>query len=184
MARRRSPRQEPPEDFDPEKMAERAREIVLTQLSAGPRTRAQLEDKLADKGVPEQVASAVLDRLAEVGLVDDAAFAVAWAASRHRSKGLSRSAVKMELRRKGVSDEDIEPAVEQIDEDSERAAALGLARRKAPSTRALDRDARVRRLVGMLGRKGYGPGLAFSVVKEVLAEEAVETDDLDVLGME
>ena len=44
-------------------------------------------------------------------------------------------------------------------------------------------DALIRRLVGMLARKGYAPGLAIRVVREVMAERATETNatgaDLD-----
>jgi regulatory protein len=55
-----------------------------------------------------------------------------------------------------------------VDSDSERAAATGLVEKKLRSMGGLDRDTQTRRLVGMLCRKGYGPGLAFSVVNEVL----------------
>ncbi|MDD9204853.1 regulatory protein RecX, partial [Georgenia sp. 10Sc9-8] len=57
---------------DPEQVA---RTIALRQLSAAPRSRAQLADAMARKDVPEAVAEAVLDRFTEVGLVDDAAYA-------------------------------------------------------------------------------------------------------------
>ena len=52
-----------------------ARQIVLRQLTMAPRSRAQLEDKLRQRDCPDDVAAAVLDRLTEVGLVDDEAYA-------------------------------------------------------------------------------------------------------------
>ena len=50
---------------------ETARGIVLRQLTASAKSRRQLEDKLAERDVPEHVAQEVLDRFEQVGLVDD-----------------------------------------------------------------------------------------------------------------
>lgn len=155
-------------DADPESVA---RGIVLRKLTAAPRTRAQLADDLAARAVPEDVAERVLDRFTEVGLVDDSAFAEAWVRSRHTGRGLSRRALAQELRRKGVDDETVTAAVEEIDPDDERAAAAALVARRLPATRGLARETRVRRLVAMLGRKGYSGGLAMAVVRAALGDE-------------
>ncbi|MBD4631847.1 recombination regulator RecX, partial [Xanthomonas citri pv. citri] len=72
---------------------EEAREICLKRLDRRANTRGELADVLDSKGVPEPVREAVLDRLTEVGLIDDADFANRWAASRHGMRGLSRRAV-------------------------------------------------------------------------------------------
>ncbi|MGH3973165.1 MAG: regulatory protein RecX, partial [Pseudonocardiaceae bacterium] len=88
-------------EADPESVA---RGLVLRKLTAAPRTRAQLADDLAGRGVPDGVAHRVLDRFTEVGLVDDAAFAESWVRSRHLGRGLSRRALSHELRTKGVDD--------------------------------------------------------------------------------
>ena len=125
------------------------------------------------------MATELLDRFTEVGLIDDAAFASAWVESRHRSRGLAPRALAQELRRKGVDDEEAKAALEQIDEDDQRAAARALVDRKMRSVRGLDPQVATRRLAGMLARKGYGAGLAFSVVREALAED----DDLDVTDL-
>lgn len=159
---------EPPEDV--------ARAVVLHRLSFGPRTRAQLREAVLAKDVPEEVAEQVLDRFTEVGLVDDAEFAAEWVRSRHRSKGLSRQMLATELRRKGVSDEDAEPALDALGADDERAAAEELVRRKLRSTSGLDHPKRVNRLMGMLARKGYGGSLAGEVVRAALAEPGEEYD--------
>ena len=52
--------------------------------------------------------------------------------------------------------------------------------RKLPSTRGQAPDARLRRLAGMLARKGYSSGLAFAVVREALAAEGDDVDDVSV----
>lgn len=66
-------------------------------------------------------------------------------------------------------------AVEQLDPEQEAETARRLVRRKLSSTRGLDPAVRTRRLAGLLARKGYGPGLAFRVIREVLEDDEVET---------
>lgn len=156
---------------DPESVARR---ILLDTLTGQARSRQELADKLAKRGVPDDLASRLLDRFTEVGLIDDAAFARQWVESRHRSRGLAPRALKQELRRKGVGDEDAAEALEQIDEDDQRAAARALVDKKLRSMRGLDQQVATRRLAGLLARKGYGAGLAFSVVREALAESGDE----------
>ncbi|MQA04035.1 MAG: recombination regulator RecX [Streptosporangiales bacterium] len=156
---------------DPEKVA---RTVCLRMLTAAPRTRAELAAALAKKDVPDDVAEQVLDRFVEVGLIDDAAYAEAWVQSRHAGRGLARRALAHELRRRGVAEDDVQTAVERLDPDDERATARALVDRKLPSTRRLDHDRRVRRLVGMLARKGYSSGVAMRVVDEAIAAERVE----------
>ena len=89
---------------DPESVA---RTIVLRRLTDAPRSRAELAADLAARNVPVEVSDRVLDRFTEVGLVDDAAFASEWVRSRHATRGLSRSALRRELRGKGVDDETV-----------------------------------------------------------------------------
>ncbi|GAA1450782.1 hypothetical protein GCM10009641_83900 [Mycobacterium cookii] len=160
-------------EADPEGVA---RAVLLDALTGQARTRRELADKLAKREVPDDVATELLDRFTDVGLIDDAAFASAWVESRHRSRGLAPRALAQELRRKGVDDEEAKAALEQIDEDDQRAAARALVDRKMRSVRGLEPQVATRRLAGMLARKGYGAGLAFSVVREALAED----DEVDV----
>lgn len=165
---------------DPEQVA---RQICLAQLERAPRTRAELAATLSDRGVADDVAAAVLSRFCEVGLVDDALFASMWVTSRHRGRGLAGRALTQELRRKGVADDVVREAVAGLDPEQEAATARALVDRRLRSTRGLPGQARVRRLAGLLARKGYPPGLAFRVVKEALAQEgddlaAPDTDDL------
>lgn len=153
-------------DADP---VEVGRIIVLRQLTRGPRTRAQLAEACRRRGVPDDAAETVLDRFAEIGLVDDEAFADAWVASRHSGRGLPRRALRHELRRRGIDADTVEQALEQVDGDDERAAAERLVRARMPSLARYDRATRARRLHGLLLRRGYSPGLAASVVQAALA---------------
>jgi regulatory protein len=166
-----------------EDQAQQARDICLRLLETGPRTTAELARRLHTKGIPDEVASEVLERFADVGIVDDALFARMWVDSRHRSKGLAGRALSQELRRKGVDDALVREAVGELDPDEEVATARALVRRKLGTTRGLTTEARVRRLAGMLARKGYPAGLAFRVVKEELEAEGADVPVLDTDGL-
>ncbi|MDQ0774075.1 regulatory protein [Streptomyces aurantiacus] len=166
---------------------ERARAICLRLLTGTPRTRKQLADALRKREIPDEAADEVLSRFEEVGLINDAAFADAWVESRHRGRGLARQALARELRTKGVDSTLIDEAVAQLDSDQEEATARGLVARKLHATRGLDRDKRIRRLAGMLARKGYSQGTALRVVRQALEEEGQEGEegeDTEFLGDE
>jgi regulatory protein len=161
----------PPAPRDPE--AE-ARAVCLRLLTIEPRSRAQLAQAMQRKQIPDEVADGILDRFTEVGLIDDQAFARAWVESRHHSRGLSRRALSNELRHRGVADDDVRDAMEILDPDQEAATARQIIDRKLRSTRGQPPDARARRLVGTLARKGYGPALAYRIVREALEAEGAE----------
>lgn len=135
-----------------------------------PRTRAELATALRRHGIPDQVTAAVLDRYSEVGMINDDAFARAWVTSRHHGRGLASRALDRELRHRGVDPQTVSQALSELDEDTELATARELVARKLRSARG-DSQAVMRRLVGMLARKGYAPGVAFQVVKEALAAQ-------------
>lgn len=148
-----------------------ARAICLRLLTATPRTRAQLAEALRRRNVPDAAAEVVLDRLTEVGLVDDGAFAAAWVQSRHRGRGLARRALAAELRQRGVTPEAVTGAVETLDADEEVQTARALVDRRLRATVGLADAVRVRRLAGLLARKGYPAGMASRVIREALAED-------------
>ncbi|OEU86415.1 recombinase RecX [Streptomyces abyssalis] len=159
--------------------AEQARAICLRLLTGTPRTRRQLADALRKREIPDDVAGEVLSRFEEVGLIDDAAFADAWVESRHHSRGLARRALARELRTKGVDSQVVDDAVGQLDAEREAETARALVEGKLRSTRGLDREKRIRRLAGMLARRGYGEGLALRVVRQALEEEGDDPELLD-----
>ncbi|EME66095.1 recombination regulator RecX [Rhodococcus ruber] len=157
-----------------------AKDLCLRLLTDRARSRAELAAKLEQKGFAADVAERTLDRLTEVGLVDDAEFAQQWVRSRHLYAGKGKRALALELRRKGIGQFEAAEALEQIDGDDERARATELVRKKLRTQPPLptegdrreiaaERDRVVRRLVGMLARRGYPQGLAFEVVRNELA---------------
>lgn len=161
----------PDADADPESVA---RTIALRKLSAAPQTRAQLDEAMRRRGVPDDVRDRVLDRFDDVGLIDDAMFARMWVESRHSGRGLARKALAHELRRRGVESNLVEAAVAELPAEQEEAMARALVARRLPAMRGLEPAARTRRLAGMLARKGYPAGLSFRVIREALEREGVE----------
>ena len=153
---------------------EQARALCLRLLTARARTRAELAVQLVKRGYPDDVSNQVLDRLADVGLIDDRDFADQWVRSRHVNAGKGKRALVSELRTKGVDDEVITAALADIDSSAERARAEQLVADKLRRERLADDDGDAklaRRLVGMLARRGYGQSMAFDVVKVALASE-------------
>jgi len=175
---------EPGAEASPADPAARAREICLRLLTLAPRTRAELASALRSRGVPAASADEVLERFADVGLIDDAAFARAWVESRHYSRGLAGRALTMELKRRGIEDEEIREAVAGLGPDAEAATAKRLVEQKLASTAGLPPVARTRRLAGMLARKGYPPGLAFRVIREAMEAEGADTALREALAEE
>ncbi|MEJ2867953.1 regulatory protein RecX [Actinomycetospora sp. OC33-EN08] len=176
---RRRAREEPERDAPPDPPADPesvARTICLNLLTVRARTRSELAGELARRDVTDDVAATVLDRLEEVRLLDDTAFAEQWVDSRHRHRGLGRRALSQELRRKGVETEVANAALDELDPESERAKAVELVRRRLPSLDRAEPQAAARRLVGMLARKGYGAGLAYEVVRTEMANRGAELD--------
>jgi regulatory protein len=101
--RRRDPA-EPAEPPGPE----RALEIAAHFLGTRPRTRWELERRLRRAGADETVIADTLDRLAELGHLDDAAFARWWGEQRDRHAPRGRRMIEAELRQHGVPREVIE----------------------------------------------------------------------------
>ncbi len=155
---------------------EAARDLCLAELQRGPKTHAELARLLGQAGVPAEAAEQVLGRFAEVGVIDDALFAQMWVDSRQVRRGLSRGALRQELRKKGVQDEVVTEALAGIETSDEESTARGLLERKLVSTRGLDPQARARRLVGVLARKGFDAGLSYRVVREALEQEGDDPD--------
>ena len=152
-------------DADPEEVA---RGIVLRKLAVQARTRVELERALQERDVPEDAAGAVLDRMGELGLVDDVTFAHDWVESRQQRRHLSRTALRRELQGKGVDREVIDAALADVEGADEHRAALDLAQRRAGAMGGLAREVAYRRLGGVLARRGFSASVTTQVLAEVL----------------
>ena len=152
---------------------EQAHEQCLRQLTVRSRTRSELAGHLAKRGYPDDVSEAVLSRLATVGLIDDADFADQWVRSRRARAGKGKRALAAELRTKGVDADVIAAALDGIDAAAERERAEQLVEQKLRREALADADDTkvMRRLVGMLARRGYSQNMAVAVVSDGLVAE-------------
>ena len=166
------------------------RERALSLLASRPRGRRELEQRLA-RGTRSRPAPSsehiaiVLDRLAEVGLLDDHVFAEFWIEQRDRFRPKGSLALQAELRSKGVSREEIATVLEP-ERDPERALEAG--RRRAeqlvnrPGMNA--RDFRTT-LSSFLMRRGFSGSVtrqAVSTLWDELSVESSENVDVDELS--
>jgi regulatory protein len=148
--------------------------LCLRLLTARARTRAELAGQLTKRGYPDDVRTRVLDRLTDVGLLDDADFAQQWVHARLANAGKGKRALAAELHSKGVDKDLITSVLGGINPAAERGRAEELVRKRLRRENLSDEaaDARVtRRLVGMLARRGFSQSMAFDVVSIELAGE-------------
>lgn len=170
---------EPLVDREEEKAKSKVRERALRLLDQRDRSRHELHQRLVDAEFPEATVVAVLDDLVNAGLIDDARFATEWVRQRHARRGKSARVLDMELQRKGVADVDRQEALEQIDESDEEVIARQLAAKKARSVKSVpergpERDKALRRIVGVLARRGFPEGMALRIAIEALDSRCAE----------
>jgi regulatory protein len=146
----------------------KAKDAALRLLAVRARSRRELERRLERRGFAERDIAAALDRLSEAGLVDDAAFAAAYAESR-AGRGADSRVIAAELRERGVAPKLAERAAEAavpVDERAER--CLEVASARLARMEGLAPEVRFRRLAAYLDRRGYPPDLIDSVLAELV----------------
>ena len=148
------------------------KERALRLLSVRSRSKSELRQRLLRADFePEEVESAIAD-LEAVGLVDDEAFARELAESQRR-KGMGRRAALSGLRVKGVDRELAEKIADEANPEDEAERAAEVAAKRLPRLQGIEPEARRRRLMDYLLRRGYDPETARSACFRALAEEEV-----------
>jgi regulatory protein len=147
---------------------EMAYQKALHFLSYRPRSSAEVRQNLTKRGTPEPLVEETLNRLQRAGLVNDQEFARAWVENRNTFQPRSKLALRMELRRKGLSDEIVQPVLdEQVDEE---ALAFEAARKYARRLTGLEWFEFRQKLSGFLARRGFSYTTLSPVVSEVWKE--------------
>jgi regulatory protein len=146
----------------------RAANVSIHQLARRGMSRWELQQVLEKRDITDDVAEAELDRLERVGLLDDAALAVTLVYTQHTRKGLGRSAIAHELRRRHIDPDIIEDALSEIADDDERERALELAHKRIGQLNSVDDDTAYRRLNGFLARKGYSSEIIRAAVESAM----------------
>jgi regulatory protein len=142
-------------------------ERALRLLAVRPRTRRELQTRLVRAGFDPQEVASELDRLEEVGLVDDARFAAEFAEHALDRRLEGRRAVAAGLAARGVDRRLIEEAMQTASgDDGHRLARLAQARAGRLAT--LPPEAAYRRLVSFLVRRGHEPSAARAAAARAL----------------
>ena len=150
-----------------DKALRRAKNIAYYYLAARPRSLAEVHSRLEKKEIPPEIIELAVEELKGFGYIDDRKFAASYARYLIENKGLSRYALRYELKKKGLAEEDIDSAFEGLEEaevEDEEAVALRLVEKKMALMRGLDREKARRRVTDFLRRKGY----SFRVIQTVL----------------
>jgi regulatory protein len=161
-------------------------------LEARHRSVAEVRRKLTRLGYRADLVSDAIERLGELGYLDDDAFARAWVESRDRAKPRGEHALRRELGQKGVDRSLVDAVLDDRREDAavmadvtddapvtaDEAAAERLLGKKLPAIRReADPRRRLQRAYGLLARNGFGPDVCSSVSRRLLAEADEVTDE-------
>lgn len=134
----------------------------------------EIEQKLLQAGYRPNTVEMVIYKLQRENLLDDADFARQWVESRQTRK-LGRSRIAQELRRKGVSQEEAENALDLIDDEDQLAGAIALAEKAAARIKpGEDPRKAASRIAGMLARRGYSWDIAKEAIRQALSDEIEE----------
>jgi regulatory protein len=132
--------------------ARRAFDRAASYLARRPRSRAEMARYLEERGFGDDAAHSALDRLTELGLLDDRSFAAWWVENRSQHRPRGRYALRSELAARGVPKDDVDAALAGVDEE---AVATALALQVAPRHTHLGREEFDQRLGAHLQRRGF-----------------------------
>ena len=153
-------------------------EAALALLGVRDRSAAELQERLRRKGFAHEVAVAVVERLQELGYVDDRRYAGELVRGRMAQRPEGKRALQRELRRRGIEGKMIDEALEEcFGGVDEVALAVEVIERRLPRLANVDVGTARRRLVALLQRRGFD----FEVIQEAVTRAMPETDmDEDV----
>lgn len=150
---------------------EHAEQVLLQRLRARSLSATEARTVLAGTEIAEHEIDEVIDRFAELGYIDEGKLADQILHSHHERKGLGRSGVQAEMRRRGLDHDLILEKLEELpDDEAER--AIELACKRVQQLGRLDDQTVDRRLTGFLMRKGYASSAVRLAVKAALASRS------------
>jgi len=163
------------QELSPEKIKELqdidAQEVAyqraLNFISYRPRSEAEVCKNLKKHDTPDEIIPEVLDRLRRVGLVDDVLFAQSWVENRSTFRPRGKRALVVELHQKGISDEAINEALLELDEDR---LAYQAALKQSRKYKELEWQKFRQKMSAFLARRGFTYEVAKPVIEQVWSE--------------
>lgn len=144
---------------------QRIRNILLAQLSRSMKTRCQLEKVLLRKECDPELFEPILNRYEEAELINDRAYAAAFVSMRLQTKGLAVSALRRELKMRGIDDQIILEVLSDITMEDQLDRATELAAKRLRGMSSLDPRVASRRVFGFLQRRGYSGTVASDAIR-------------------
>lgn len=143
----------------------RAEEKALYLLEHRAPSKKELAEKIARAEFDRDAANAAADRMEELGLLDDGAYARSLAREMFTRRKFGVRRVKQELRQKGIGEEIIAEVLEEYGGETDaREAIRDILERKYPA--AWEDEKVRRRAVAALQRYGYGFEDILAVLRE------------------
>lgn len=146
---------------------ERAYQQAMLFLSYRARSESEIRKNLRKHEIPEPVIDQTIERLRQDGLANDDQFAQAWVENRNTFRPRSRRMMAMELKQKGLADEAIQSAIQNVDDD---ASAYEAAQKRAARFKGLEWNDFRRKLSEFLARRGYSYSVIAPVVTRIWNE--------------
>lgn len=152
---------------------DKAMRAAMNRLSRRAMSAWMLRDKLKGLGHEQAVIEAVLERLAELDLLDDEQFGRALVRDTIARKPAGPALLKQKLYQKGIRGALAEKLIAEVacDVDAQHDAAIAFAQKKADSMANLDKATRERRLYGQLARRGFEPDTIRAAMEAVKRDE-------------
>lgn len=147
------------DDDEADRQSKKVSAVTIRQLARRGMSRWELEQVLRKRELEPEVFGPELDRLEALGVIDDASLAVSLAFTQHSRKGLGRTAIEQDLKRRHIDPELIEIALADIADEDELDRATELAVKRIGQLSSYDDETVRRRLHGFLARKGYSSGI-------------------------
>lgn len=165
-------------DHELEQAKAPVRKKALGLLNYRARSTQELRGKLRDAEFDVDLIDEVIADLERSDLLDDEAFAHEWVYQRHHRRGKTRLVLDHELADKGISPAIRAQALNQIDDDDEAELAQALAEKKARKVKRIgsraDYDKELRKIIGVLARRGFGHGMALKIARQALDAQCTE----------
>lgn len=160
----------PPTEEQNEKMLKQAKNVANYWIDQADKSRYELFTKIKNKGITDEIANQVLDRLEELNYINDERFAENFVYSKRTYEKLGTKAISYKLKLKGISQDIIDNVLADVDEEQEDENAKEIALRKARTNKRYEYNKRLQQIAGLLARRGYSGGAIFRIAKEAIEE--------------
>ncbi|MDO3410633.1 RecX family transcriptional regulator [Saccharibacillus sp. CPCC 101409] len=150
---------------------------ALNYLSFRPRTSGEVEKRLLEKEIDPHAAAAVVQRLASENLIDDQLYAKEWARQRVTNRKKGKVWVRQELKQKGIDQELIQEALDEVGDEDELSSAVDTASKKWRTTKGEVWE-RKRKTLAFLMRRGFSSDISRKALEAVLQSDGADADDL------